>query len=574
VFDIAGLFVLLAFTVAITIGLTAVWPLLLSVDKGVTYLVDKEIEREERMGKNMGKAPLTQTSKCRYFKLTWLLMGGIVTSLLSGVAGHMICATFGLPTIAKRVQVGECLFLDTASLGSNNSPYAPVNYARRLRADANITNTTEIEFPEDAARAEVAVNSDGSVDFYTNCEGSLYQASTGAVWQIVPEYGVVCQPVLEAFHVIDVKPVTQKKCTLGSWSNDAHGPPDGFPFEQDMGQWGTGESCGFLGLGGITARAWATWNIEKQRNWEYCNIATQPTYLKRIDTNGQTQVIMFNAHLTVDPRITRQYGWHTSGDEEIISTAESDLGHGTNYVFDPIIVGDEGIRNYIIQQHFARGGTELIKYPIKGMKVRPSSFECRMMLRVPNGNDFTEFQPGCASVTANVAGDDETAGLKIMTASVQMCTVIVGFIGSNLSTTISVNKLTPVTLRGADKWRCQTMDNGGYNCDPNWPFEAIDPEVVESYRRAVVEYSDPDTGTAHSTGGIEVSWPFGDLFNLGGVIDVIVTIIIVIAVCAALGLIIWLVIKLVKTGVCKRKKIEIAIKQTTQQVPAQTAEVL
>jgi hypothetical protein len=140
----------------------------------------------------------------------------------------MICVAFGLPTVARKVRVGEWLFLDTASLGSNGSPCAPANSVRRLRAAANDTNATGADFPGDAARAEAVVNVDGSVAFDAKCEGSLYRASGGAVWQIAPEYGVVCRPVPEAFHIVCMKAVMQKKCMRGSWSEDAHDPPDGF----------------------------------------------------------------------------------------------------------------------------------------------------------------------------------------------------------------------------------------------------------------------------------------------------------------------------------------------------------
>jgi hypothetical protein len=47
-------------------------------------------------------------------------------------------------------------------------------------------------------------------------QGSLCQviaSAPRAVWQIVPEYSVVCEPVPEAFQIIDMKAVTHKGST-------------------------------------------------------------------------------------------------------------------------------------------------------------------------------------------------------------------------------------------------------------------------------------------------------------------------------------------------------------------------
>jgi hypothetical protein len=76
------------------------------------------------------------------------------------------------------------------------------------------------EIGEDAdtrPRAEAKMNDDNTVDFFLNCEASLYEASTGAVWNIVLEYMIECLPVY-AWQIVTVKGISRQKCTLRSWS--------------------------------------------------------------------------------------------------------------------------------------------------------------------------------------------------------------------------------------------------------------------------------------------------------------------------------------------------------------------
>jgi hypothetical protein len=549
-FNAIGLLVLLPVTAGITVALTAVWPMLMSVDKGVNYLVDRAVAEDEKRNVHDTKKPFFQSSKCRRFKIIWLSIGGVVICALSGVLAHLISVMLGLPTIVKGVQTGECLFLDTATLGNDDDPYSPVNALKKLRDDPDASNFTSI--PANAPRSEVRINGDGSVDFITNCESSLYQASTGAIWEIVPEYGVVCTPIPEAFQVIQIGQTTNTKCTLGSWTTYPYGTAAGFTHHIDYGEWKTGQSCGFLNFGNRWAHGYGNYHISKERKWEYCNIATQPTYLRRTDSTGNTQTIDFTAHITVDPRTARAYGWHTSGDEEIINSDTTEWGHRGTYVFDPLIKTDEDIKNYFTKFHFTKAADRIYVNPHRDGFVRPATFECRMMFTVANGNDFSEFQQPCETVSADVAGDDYTAGLRITTPSTTMCTVTVGFQDTDSSTVVSVNRLSPVILRGADKWKCQTEGKDGLYCDHTMQFQAIDPEVVLSCRRAVVINADGDTKAGKSIDA-SVKNPFTDLFDLDSIKDIIITIFIVIAILCAIGLVIWILVKLGPRCCCKKK---------------------
>jgi hypothetical protein len=85
--------------------------------------------------------------------------------------------------------------------------------------------------------------------------------------------------------------------------------------------------------------------------------------------------------------------------------------------------------------------------------------------------------------------DDVVTGVKISTMSSKLCTVILGFSSDELTTTIAVKSLNPVTVRGADRWKCITNENTGLDCGPNRTFEHFDPLIVASVINTSVTFS-------------------------------------------------------------------------------------
>jgi hypothetical protein len=80
--------------------------------------------------------------------------------------------------LTKTVQSGECYGVDTSGLIVSSSGKAKqLNY---------LWNDNE-----DAPRAQVAVNSDGSADFVLNCETYIYmKLQQGDTWLPTPQYGM------------------------------------------------------------------------------------------------------------------------------------------------------------------------------------------------------------------------------------------------------------------------------------------------------------------------------------------------------------------------------------------------
>jgi hypothetical protein len=143
--------------------------------------------------------------------------------------------------------------------------------------------------------------------------------------------------------------------------------------------------------------------------------------------------------------------------------------------------------------------------------------------------------------------DDRVSGVKIMTTSSLFCTVVLGFGSDNRSTTVSVSALNPVTVSGADRWRCTTVGNMGADCTRNGMFDALIPEIVAHQANTTVTYAGSDDVGTHMT---DLKLPdFPGLFNVSTITDTVVMIIVIIAVLLVVCLIIALVVRH-----CKKKK--------------------
>jgi hypothetical protein len=73
------------------------------------------------------------------------------------------------------MQTGECYLVDPSAFAD-----FPRGNKARLLADS------------DVPKPDVAIHNDGTIYFITNCESSMYQASTAAVWNLQPEYKKDC----------------------------------------------------------------------------------------------------------------------------------------------------------------------------------------------------------------------------------------------------------------------------------------------------------------------------------------------------------------------------------------------
>jgi hypothetical protein len=517
-FNTGGLFLLLTLTAVIAAAMTGVWPMIFSMSASLEEVLDREDDRRaEEIGSKAAiqEAVAIKDKRRRRgnFAKIWLIVSSGALVVFAGFTAHLICVVIGLPTVSSLERNGVCFFIDTTGL------ITPIgNSYTSSRAIAEEADTV-------LPRAQVAIKTDGSVDFVVNCEASMYQASTGATWTIVPEYGITCEDT-PAYEILALNTYRQTKCTLGGWQ-PAAGPDSGFDLKEFPSE-SAGRKCGFLGMGKLNWRGWGMWKINRQSNWQKCQKSRQASYMTRTDSKtGDVQSVNFMAQLTVDPvAMGRQYGWYTSGDKEVIIHSTFNQGTGTSLVFKDVDWND-----YMERIHFSRGAYDIIVNEPRALATQPNSLECKMLITVPNGADFVEFQLPCEKVWATQA-DEETAGIKIMTDNAVMCTVTVGYDSDNISTVISINTKNPVTLKGADRWRCTTLDTYGADCSPDHPFELFSPEIVNaSIKTAVNRLGSDEIGND----GAELAIKPIKLFDLGEFSDILSILLITLACLAVVG---------------------------------------
>jgi hypothetical protein len=109
-------------------------------------------------------------------------------------------------------------------------------------------------------RAQVAINSDGSVDFGTNCEDSMYEATTGAVWTLIPDGGTTCVDT-PADRLDRLNRDQQTLCSGGSWKPQEgikEGLKPGFTGFKEITEWSTIQGCGLFNWGWLWYRGWVS----------------------------------------------------------------------------------------------------------------------------------------------------------------------------------------------------------------------------------------------------------------------------------------------------------------------------
>jgi hypothetical protein len=555
VFSLAGLALLVAMTFVFVCAITGIWPTIFRLQRSVDIIAE-EVENNgevlEAMAEKMGivkehneeeeAAALekrTRENRKIIAAYIWLVVSLFALTFFCAIASHMICASFGWPTIIGKEKSGWCYRVDQSQLAQTTSA------SRRLRGD-EAANFTE------KPRADVVLHKDGSVDLVTNCEASLLDTTTGAVWDIVPEYQPVCKDT-PAYTIKDVEPDEQKRCSFliigGSWGpkDVTEGTRPGYTNSASYDDVRTTRKCGFANLGTEHWRGWQSWLITSYDHWQFCNLEKQTAYLRRRDTDGKVEDdIKFTKILTVDPLMSRPYGWYTTGAQEVIPDQYFSDGTGGPILFKTPDNWQEYIEQYY-NKPLPNG--EFWRYNVPDLNTRPNSFECRSLITIPDGNKFVEFQEPCKAIMVSITKDDPPVQ-RFSTTDELFCTVELGFQDDHKYTTvISVNRLRPVTVNGADRWKCRTEGAFGYDCGEDVPMTMLDPEIVNATISTVIGVTNWDTKPQLDIGLIE-GIKFPKLIDTSNIKSIISTIVGVVAGIAVICIVVWLV----KTFVTRRRE--------------------
>jgi hypothetical protein len=528
--SIGGWTVWILLTLFLLVGMTGSWPVIYRMYKMLRTLVhewhqprDEEAFEVDDDGEPGGKS-------CSYHLVrVWFALATLAAVLASGLLAYLVVASSNVISLGENVAVGSCYFvrptvggLQARGLKDNNTGSLPPASVRR--------------------------NTDGSVDFILNCEASMYQASTGAIWRIVPQYGITCMRT-PAYHIKNSHIFEQTLCSGGSWKPDGRGgTPDGYSGSIEWGEAKTGMDCGLFGWGALWYRAWGSWYVVGEDTWQKCQKQFQPSYLTRTDeiTGEQREVVALEQVLTVDPdAMGRQYGWYTNGPEEAVIHSTFGSGEGSSLLF----FKPESWPDYM-RRHFRKENAKLTWIPPYNLNVQPNRLECRALVRIPNGNDYTEFRQACTSVTATTTADT-TAGITLSITVGEPCTVVVGYGSDDKYTTITLTTTAGVTLRGADRWRCSTRAEQGVDCGDAHQFEVLEAKIVEQSRNTTIEQGGED-GTTKGKEATRLD--LSDLFGLGAMNETLGTVAMIVVLVIVAALIVWMIV-----CCCRRRRADTVI---------------
>jgi hypothetical protein len=159
----------------------------------------------------------------------------VAAALASGLLAYLVVASSNVVSLGENVAVRSCSSARDA-LGGLQS--------RILRSN----------IMAEILPANVRKNADGTVDFIINCEASMYQASTGAVWWIVPQYGITCARA-PAYHIRSHHIFDQTLCRGDLWKPDGRGgPPERSSGSIEWTEVKVRMDCGLWNLGALGLR--------------------------------------------------------------------------------------------------------------------------------------------------------------------------------------------------------------------------------------------------------------------------------------------------------------------------------
>ena len=329
--DTPGSALVMGVALAITIVLTAEWPVLSTMLSSLGRIENNvdtiryQLENISDNKKNPSEAqpdftPLISCCACSpgqksCLATTWMWLSMVFVLVISAMASQALCVALGWPNVEKIKRIGECYFIDESSAVYNNTKRITGSNIRRiLSEDINLSAMNN----ETTEHASAFKTTGKGVKFTTSCDTGFFEADNGAIWTVVPPYAVKCRPV-QAARILRQQSFVETKCTLGKWkqrnaeSKLTNSTPNsqvihvwsglnmsrnfdyggaGFtnPFimqqsfftlfdtlttDDSDGSWRYCKACcGFLSLGNEWHRAAVSVEYTSMDNWSFCEVAS------------------------------------------------------------------------------------------------------------------------------------------------------------------------------------------------------------------------------------------------------------------------------------------------------------
>jgi hypothetical protein len=535
-FSVSGMFLLFFLTIVITLALTGVWPMVYGMQNTLDLVLRVLLNGKDEFNEEIGPE-IKKNKKVQFFAKIWLLLAAICLVVFAAITAHTLASFLGWATIIGVERDGWCYNIDSSQL-----PAPHTSSTRKLRAaDNSSIPEVPVDFDTVRPQADVELQSNGDVTFITNCESSMYETTTGAIWDIVPQHDVECHPV-DAHRVKRIASHWQQLCSGGDWGPSVEkGLLPGYTGVIEYTEDWNNQRCGFCNWGWRWIRGWTSYDISSEESWEFCNLAEQVPHLVRRNASGM-EIIPFKQSITVDPRASRQYGWYTTGDQEVIPGSDFDEGRGKAIMF----FTPGSWREYIEKYYATPNGNSATVHNIPGISTDTSRLQCRIMFTIKDGNRFEEFQEPCKSVRAQISDRNATqSSVTIISTDPLWCYVILGFTNNNLTYSASIKQGHGVTVRSADRWKCITDGDQGIDCGPHQPFHEFDPAIKEAVLRTTVTLVQ-DQKYQSDWGALipgSISFPSIELFDTSTITEAITAVLIALAVIVVIVIVCFVVYK-------------------------------
>lgn len=510
VIDYSGLALTIFIGLLLTIGTTAIYPMVFNMDKKLDVIVELEsakIEHKKEKGENVNDLKIENLRKIvekikkknnnQGFSCerVWIFLSLIIGLFGTILTGNSLLVQMDWPHIMKNVPVGKCFAITgfddmfkTKNISKTTkakilAPYKMMKMKRRkLMFDEN--SLLEAEEATQVEPMTVERIGDRRVRFHTNCGISIKNLNTGHIYTYYTKYSLLAleQPMT---YIDEIQAKTAAWCR-GTQKNGIKdfGWDSGFsPMKEETYDQTVKVGCGIGGCCGCKRRMqWIVgWRYTALKDWKNVSVFIGKDKLIRYspDEKIKEQELPSNngafwsatEHSDV---YDRKFWWIENLTHTILPDIDGGYSKskGSNLVFSE---SESEVRNAVL------GSVEMTPCGKGNMKAcfkkkenvdthfsRPTNNSCTLDLEMElsdneNYEGWKEWADPCKKALCSVMNGSE--GIQISTEQSNFCTVSIKYMDGNANL-VAIRIGQPYINPGITEWNCLSSGDGwGTDCN-------------------------------------------------------------------------------------------------------------
>ncbi|EAY02161.1 hypothetical protein TVAG_213600 [Trichomonas vaginalis G3] len=490
------------------------------------------LEEREKMDKELVESGVNSDKhrKMTLFSRIYMIISFVLMFFVSLAVAQLFCAYMKWPNLIKKVETLKCYQLNTEDipLGFDYDPNMETNiYAQVGNTTTNSTHKSHKKILEDNSAksqysnlntASFSITEDKAV-ITSDCEASWVNLDDKSKYVVLPSTKVVCKKV-DAVKIALRRARTREKCG-DSFAYKMH---DKEPAPTDVTYKWTKTGKTPNACKRALSKCDIVWEDtlgfkKESQNWLYCNVYPQKSEMLKVDSDGTVLSKVSNEDfepiLTVDPMVSREYGWYTDGTNEIIVETTFNKGIGSNVLFeDRARLSNEEMVKMLEMNHYfssSNAGWSANEY-LPGPNVKPNSFQCRMQYTLKNIQKYKQVSNPCQEVHAQLVDGTKT---RFTTTSETTCSLSIGFGNDEDEQIVTLKKEKSATFLGPTKWRCKSSSNGnGTMCSTDTSIKLINIDAENVNGSIQVDVTNSGFQPPAQVGAdLGFDLGFGSLFN-------------------------------------------------------------